>query len=738
MAGLRERSPRFRTAPLYTPREDLRVAGWIRPCGVLGLAVWASASVSAQTVPTFTRDVGPILDTHCVSCHRPDGDAPFSLLTFADARRRASQIAAVTRARVMPPWQADPEGGPFVGERRLDTADIDLLRRWADAGAPEGPSADSPPVTRPSSGWLHGTPDLVLPLDPYTLRADGPDVFRNFTVHVPGTGSRYVRGLQFRPGTRAVHHANIRVDPTPASRRLDDADPDGGYEGPILRSADFPEGHFLGWTPGQAPPLAPPALAWPLREGSDLVVQLHLYPTGKPERVQPVIGLYFASQPGTQVPSLIRLGRQDVDLAPGRADHLVVDSFTIPVDVQVLAIQPHAHYRATSIRAWATLPDGAERPLLRIAEWNFAWQDQYRYATPFWLPAGTTLRMEYRFDNSADNVRNPDRPPRRVEWGWRSTDEMADVWIQVMTRSPEDRARFDGDARRKMANEDVVGSELLVSRTPGHVSLRNDAATLYMELGRPADALRHFTAARALEPRSAAAWFNEGVALEALGRLGDAADRYQKAVDLEPSYSAAHNNIGNLLAAAGRRDAALAAYRRAAGADPSNAEALANLGALLVGTAPEEAAVHLEAALRLRRDYPEAHFTLARALTLVGRPGDAVSHYRAALSTRPDWAPALVNLAWLLSAHADAAVRRPREGLLLAERAVGVTGRRDATALDVLAVALAANGRFEAAAATGGEAATLADADGQAGLAADMRARAARFARQLPFIVGAP
>lgn len=717
---------------------DLVVTWWVRTCGTLWLVVCAARGVAAQPVPTFTRDILRILYTHCISCHRPDGDAPFSLLTFADARRRATQIAAVTRSRVMPPWRAAPEGGPFEGERRLPDTDIDLLRRWADGGAPEGSPSDLPGIAPPTAGWLHGTPDLILRLDAYTLRADGPDVFRTFTVHVPGTGTRYVRGLQFRPGTRAVHHANIRIDATPASRRLDEADPDGGYEGVILHSADYPAGHFLGWTPGQAPPLAPTELAWPLQAGSDFVVQLHMYPTGKPEHVQPTIGLYFADRPGTLVPSLLRLGRQDVDIPAGRTDHTVVDSFAIPVDVRVIAIQPHAHYRATTVRAWATLPDGSERPLLRIPEWDFAWQDQYRYAAPFWLPAGTTLRMEYHFDNSTANVRNPDHPPRRVEWGWRSTDEMADVWIQVMTRSSEDRERFDRDARRKMAAEDAVGSELLVSRTPNHVSLRNDAAALYMELGRPADALRHFTAARALEPASAVAWFNEGVALQALERLNEAAERYQKAAQLDPSYSAAHNNIGNLLAAAGRLDAAVGAYRRAVETDGANAEALTNLGSLLAATSPGEATRHLEAALRLQPDYPEAHFSLARVLAMSGQPAGAVSHYRAALATRPDWTPALINVAWLLSAHADDSVRRPAEGLALAQRAVTLSARRDASALDVLSVALAATGQFDAAAATAREAATLAEAGGQFGLATEIRTRAGGFAQQRAFIVGLP
>src|SRR5882672_3397410 len=146
-----------------------------------------------------------------------------------------------------------------------------------------------------------------------------------------------------------------------------------------------------------------------------------------------------------------------------------------------------------------------------VAARDFNWQDQYRYATPFWVPAGTTLEMEYVFDNSEANVRNPSHPPERVSWGWRSSDEMADVWIQVMTRSASDRARLAADAGRKMAIEDAIGCETLIARQPEYAALRNDAANLYLGLGRPRDALRHFEVVARLQPQSAGARYNVGV-----------------------------------------------------------------------------------------------------------------------------------------------------------------------------------------------------------------------------------
>src|SRR6476660_3387875 len=221
---------------------------------------------AAQSAPTFSQHIAPILTTHCVACHQPGGDAPFSLLSFADARRRANQIADVTSRRYMPPWKPD-DAGVFAGERRLSDHDIDTIRKWARAGAPQGtPSGRASSADR-ASPWRNGEPDLIVTLPPYTLRADGPDVFRNFVVTIPGADAHYVRAWQFRPGSPAVHHANIRVDSTGASRRLDESDPQPGYEGLILHSADYPDGHFLGWTPGQAS-VASSELAWTLQGGS--------------------------------------------------------------------------------------------------------------------------------------------------------------------------------------------------------------------------------------------------------------------------------------------------------------------------------------------------------------------------------------------------------------------------------------------------------------------------------------
>ena len=588
--------------------------------------VMAQRSASAlDHAVTFTKDVAPILYSQCATCHHPGGPAPFSLITYADARRHATQIAAVTSRRVMPPWKPEPEAAHFSGERRLTDDQIRAIGQWVRDGTPEGSATDLPPPPQWTGAWQLGTPDLVVELPEYMVPPGGADVFRNFVVPISGAASRYVRGLEFQPGNRAVHHANIRVDPTPSSRQLDAADPEPGYSGAVLRTADYPDGHFLGWSPGQITPLAPPGLAWRLEAGSDLVVQLHLQPTGKVERIHPSIALYFTADAPIRVPTMVRLGRQNLVIPAGAAAHRIVDTYVLPVDVEVHAIQPHAHYRARSVRVSATRPDGVRLPLLRIERWDFNWQDQYRYAAPFWLPAGTALEMEYVFDNSAANPRNPEHPPRRVQWGWRSIDEMADVWIQVMTRSDQDRRVLEPDIRRKMAIEDTIGCETLISREPEYAALRDDAAALYMELGQPAQALRHFREVERLQPRSARARYNAAVALDALGRSADASRAYEEAIRLDPDYAVAHNNLGSLLFAAQRLDQARDHFERAVAASPGNAEAQNNLGAVLLALGRGPAArAFLERAIALRSIYPEARFNLARLDALEDRQDDAL------------------------------------------------------------------------------------------------------------------
>ena len=302
---------------------------------------------------------------------------------------------------------------------------------------------------------------------PFTVPADGRDVFRTFVLPIALERPRYVRALEFRPDNpRIVHHATLGIDRTRSSRLLDERDPEPGYAGGMVVDARYPEGQLLGWTPGQSAASVAAGTAWRLDPGSDLVAQVHMQPTGKPERLTLSVGFYFTDDAPVRTPVGLRLGSETIDIPAGQRDYTIADTYVLPTDVDVIAIQPHAHNLARRMTATATLPDGSTRWLIAIADWDFRWQEVYRYVEPIVLPKGTTVAMEYVYDNSAGNIRNPHRPPQRVVWGEKTTDEMGDLWIQLVPRDSADSALLSGDVQRKRSGEDLAAYTRLVEADP--------------------------------------------------------------------------------------------------------------------------------------------------------------------------------------------------------------------------------------------------------------------------------
>jgi Flp pilus assembly protein TadD len=401
---------------------------------------------------------------------------------------------------------------------------------------------------------------------------------------------------------------------------------------------------------------------------------MHMVPSGKPETIQPFIGLYFADDPPERVPVMLRLSNQTIDIPAGEKNYTVTDSYTLPVDVDVQAVQPHAHYLLHEVTGTATLPDGTTSTLIYIKDWDLRWQHVYRYETPFALPKGSTVSMRYTYDNSADNPRNQALPPTHVVWGQQSKEEMGDLWIQVLTRSPQDRETLDTAFHLKWMATDLVGYEQLLKRNPTNAPLHDDTGVLYLELNRPAEAVPHFAASMKLRPASAAAHFNYGTTLMAAGRIDEAISQFQQALQLRPDYALAHNNLGIAVLRLGQVDEALSHFRDAARFDPSNREPHANLASVL----------------RARGDFK-----------------DAIVEYREAVRLSPDWVTALAGLASLLASAPDAALRNAADAVRLAEHATELTARRDANTLDVLAAAYAASGDFDRAIAATDEALAL-------------------------------
>jgi len=381
----------------------------------------AAASVSP---PVFTRDIAPILYRRCASCHHAGEVAPFSLLTYADAKPRAQLIAEVTRTRLMPPWQPVAGYNHFAGERRLTVLEIQTIQRWATAGAPEGNPKLLPPPPVFNDGWQLGPPDLVVtPPEPMEIPADGPDLYECFVVPMHLPKDTYIRAVEFRPSNRrVVHHALIFTDATHIKR-----EPHYSCFGTLGLLPTLGVG---GWSPGNQAIRMPDGAAPPLMAGSRLVAQVHYHPDGKPEQDQWSVGFYFTDQAPVRRVVDVGLASREIDIPAGDSHYVVRQHFTIPIAIDAVGIIPHAHLICREMRGWAILPNGRKQWLLNIRDWNFNWQDQYHYATPIRLPADTRVEMEFVYDNSAANPRNPNSPPQRVQWGPGVTDEMAGLHVQ--------------------------------------------------------------------------------------------------------------------------------------------------------------------------------------------------------------------------------------------------------------------------------------------------------------------
>ena len=384
---------------------------------------------------TYTKDIAPIFNKNCASCHRTGEVAPFALLSYKDAAKHARQIETVTQSRYMPPWKPEPGFAEFQDMRRLSDSEIALIKRWVDSGAPEGKASDLPPTPKFTDGWQMGQPDLVLKMpDTYTLKAEGNDVYQCFVIPINNDEEKYVSAIEFRPGNRkSVHHALLFLDNTGTARKLDAADPDVGYRS--FGGVGFqPTGGLGGWAPGAVPYKLPPDTGRPVRKGSDLVLQIHYHPTGKPEPDQSTVGIYFLKKPPKQIGFSLPLAQPRLYLPPGENHIEVKSSFTAPADLEVVGVAPHMHLLGREMKVTATLPDGTVKPMIWIKDWDFNWQGQYLYEKPMTLPKGTRLDMVAYYDNSTGNLRNPNTPPKRVTWGEQTTDEMALCFVQLVVK----------------------------------------------------------------------------------------------------------------------------------------------------------------------------------------------------------------------------------------------------------------------------------------------------------------
>ena len=599
-------------------------AGWLISCRQESRPPETTAAPAAATAealpaaPTFASHIAPIVFKNCAVCHRPGEAGPFSLLTFAEVAKRSKLIAEVTARRTMPPWLPVAGHGSFVGERRLTATEIALFQRWHDQGAPEGDAALTPPIPPFTDGWQLGPPDAVVTMpEPFALPADGRDVYRNFVLTVPPGPARFVRGVEFRPGNpRAVHHAFVLVDDQGDSVTLDDAAPGPGYPGMNAGpSARSPGGHFVSWQPGKTPSFVPEGMSWRLAPGARLVVQMHLQPTGRPESVQASVGLFFTTDPPRAVPYKLVLASSQIDVPPGTAAHVVESSYRLPVDVHVLGLIPHAHYLGRTLHGTAELPNGTRQWLMRIDDWDFKWQGDYRYSQPVFLPKGTVLRQHFTYDNSEANPRNPFHPPRRITFGPNTTDEMGELWIQVLPASRQDYETLNRDYGQLAITRRLDDMRRRVADTPNDAAVLTEYAKTLIALNRAPEATPHLQRAIELDdPNAAEAWYLQGMIEVRGGQPGSAQTAFEKAISRQPRHFAAHNALGMLALRAQSPDRALPHFQSAVEAYPEQAATQANLGLtyLKLGR-PAEAIAPLEAALSLEPDNPKRKEMLDQA-----------------------------------------------------------------------------------------------------------------------------
>ncbi len=617
----------------------------MRSYEVLGFALLVlhcgSLTLSAAQPPanvTFYKDIAPITNQYCAVCHRPGEAGPFPLLTYNDVRRRASQVAAVTKARYMPPWLPEQGYGQFQDERRLSDAQIRTIQQWVDSGAPEGSPRDAPAAPHFTPGWQLGPPDLVVQASqPYTMRPTGRDLFWNFVLRIPLDRTRFIKAVEIRPGNpRIVHHANLLIDRAHSSRARESS-PGSGFEGMDLSiEADRfePDSHFLFWKPGSAPVVEPDGMAWRLDRGDDLVLNVHLQTTGKPEQVQPTIGLYFTDKPQTQFPMLLQLEHDGkLDIPAGDKNFLITDDFRLPLDVDVLAVYPHAHYLGKLLEGYATLPNGTRTWLVRIPDWDLNWQAVYSYEKPVFLPKGTVISMRFRYDNSTANPRNPNHPPARVVGGDQSTDEMGHLWLQVLPRGTEDK--------REILQEALMQHRL--EKYPADFSAHFNLGALLLARKDPDGAIPYFRDALRIEPEQAPARNALGAALLQTGKPADAIPELEAALRAQPSYTNARYNLANALAMDGRLPQAVDAFRQVLKTDPADDNAREHLFEVLSELAKSlaaeshlpEATATLREALAIHPENPDLHNNLGILLAQQGDHKAAVAEWEFVLKADP-------------------------------------------------------------------------------------------------------
>ena len=411
------------------------------------LGICAMLTASAAPVPkevTFHKDVEPLLQARCQTCHRPGEAAPMSLLTYQEARPWAKAIKAAVLVRKMPPWFADPAHGVFTNDRRMDQKEIDTLAAWADSGAREGNPKDAPQPVTFAEGWAMGKPDLVLNMpEAYDVPASGTVEYTYFVTPTGFTEDRWVEQVEVRPGNKAVVHHIVMIVRPPGVKYMSDAPVGHAYVPPKKETPHKPDtgqGVLQGglggvemvgvYVPGGLPYVLKPGQARLIPKGSDIIFQMHYTTNGKAGSDRSRLGLIFAKEPPKERVVNAYIGNTNLRIPAQAADHQVNARVTLYEDTQLLSMFPHMHVRGKSFEYRATFPTGETETLLTVPKYDFNWQLTYYLKEPKALPKGTVIECIAHYDNSPNNAFNPD-PKSDVYWGDQTWEEMLAGFVDL-------------------------------------------------------------------------------------------------------------------------------------------------------------------------------------------------------------------------------------------------------------------------------------------------------------------
>jgi mono/diheme cytochrome c family protein len=377
-----------------------------------------SSTEVKSSIPTFTKDVAPILYKSCAECHRPSGIAPMSLIEYKEVRPWAKSIRERVVDRTMPPWFADPKHGEFANDPSLTQAEIDTIRAWVDAGSPKGDDKDIPQSPKFVEGWTIGNPDVVLSMrEEASIPAEGVVPYRYYMIPTNFTEDKWVQAIEIKPGDRRVVHHVIAMHTSSAT---------SGTGKGVARS-----GGLGGITPNKTGIVYPPGTARLLRKGSNIILQMHYTTIGEATKDRTSVGLVFAREAPKRVLGGGNVMNLGFVIPPGAPNHEVRASRTFQEDTYLIAMMPHMHVRGKDFTYIVTYPDGRSETILHVPKYDFDWQLTYELKEPLLLPRGTKLECVAHFDNSTRNKFNPD-PTREVRWGEQTWEEMMIGWYTTV------------------------------------------------------------------------------------------------------------------------------------------------------------------------------------------------------------------------------------------------------------------------------------------------------------------